>query len=104
METCFQFKCKIEKGTPPHESGGLQLPVFEGIIPFWGILKSHEVAILRDGRQVFDIATQTVGVKRNQIGRYILKFQTNDHTVKSIVDHEYEIDAVFNFDDSLAGG
>ena len=92
----ISFAKEVAKGTPLNDSGDPNLIVFEGPIPCWGILKSTEVGVFRDGVRADDVGTRTIGVSEVQ-GSVWLKFQMYDPTVTIVMDHSYMLSAQLHF-------
>ena len=92
----FTFKVTVPKGTPEHEPGLPKLLVVEDTIHFWGELISYEFGVTRDGKPTNEVATYSLGVDRKKDGSLHLKFQLIDCSVRTIVEHEYIVEANFH--------
>ena len=90
------FRKEVAKGASLNDPGDPNLIVFEGPIPFWGVLKSTEVAVYRDGARADDVGTRTIGVS-DVDGLVWLKFQMFDGTVGTVTDHSYVLEAQLHF-------
>lgn len=65
-------------------------------VPHWGILRSIEQGVYRDGAVANDIINYSVGVKEYQ-GSLVVQFQLRYHGDLKVREHKYLVQATFNF-------
>jgi hypothetical protein len=92
----INFRMEIPRGFPPHVPATPQVLVVEKTVPHWGILKSIELGVYRDGTIANDIATRNIGIQERD-GELILTFQLLDETTNSVQLHSYNFEATINF-------
>lgn len=93
-KVCFE---KIfEKGEAPNDPTGPQLLVAEGNISHWGIIRSIEMGIERNGVPVQNISTYSIGISAGQNGPKF-KLQLWDRQVDDVRNNSYRVFATINF-------
>jgi hypothetical protein len=92
----IKFCKEIPKGFPLHVPTTPQVLVVEKAVPHWGVLKSIELGVYRDGTIANNIATRNIGIQEKD-GELILTFQLLDETTDSVQLHAYNFEATLNF-------
>jgi hypothetical protein len=90
------FEKIVPKGTPLNDPAQPQLLVAEGSISHWGIIRSIEMGIERNGVPVQNISTYSIGTSSGRNGSK-LKLQLWDRYVDSVQYNSYTVTATLNF-------
>jgi hypothetical protein len=93
----LHFEKIIKKGEAPNDPSGPQLLVVEKSIAHWGVIRSIEMGIERNGDPVQNISTYSIGVSAGQNGRPIFKLQLWDRYVDDVRNNSYRVFATLNF-------
>jgi hypothetical protein len=97
-DSVILFEKIIPKGTPLNDPVQPQLLVAERNISHWGIIRSIEMGIERNGASVQDISTYSIGVSAGQNGPNF-KLQLWDRCVDDVRNNSYKVTATLNFED-----
>jgi hypothetical protein len=95
-QSVLHFERIVPKGTPLNDPAQPELLVAEGSISHWGIIRSIEMGIERNGVPVQNISTYSIGISSGR-NRLELKLQLWDRYVDSVQNNSYKVTATLNF-------
>lgn len=90
-----KIKFNQEKSMRKEEGKRIEFKV-EQRVDNWGVFRSMEIGVRRNGEPADDVAIRNMGVKESN-GQLILSFNLRDETKISAGDYSYVVDATISF-------
>lgn len=90
-----KIKFKQEKSMRKEDGERIEFKV-EQRVDNWGVFRSMEIGVRRNGKPADDVAIRNMGVKESN-GQLILSFDLCDETKISTGNYTYAVDATISF-------